>query len=102
MHQIALSRRGIMGAVVAGAAAGAVDLGLPRAAAAQAARRIPGSRIDGALNAAFARYRGLSEGKNADYIPALAQVPASFFGIAMVGEDGKIHQAGDFGELFSI
>src|SRR3954451_19594352 len=102
MDQVQLSRRAIMSALVATAAVGSVDIVLPGRAKAQAARAIGASRIDAALNAAFTRYRELGEGKNADYIPALAQVPARFFGIAMVGADGKLHEAGDAGELFSI
>jgi len=54
------------------------------------------------MNAAFSKYGSLNEGKNADYIPALAQVPSRFFGIALVGADGKVHEAGDASELFSI
>src|SRR4051794_3987546 len=102
MNQVTLTRRGIMSALVASAAVGSVDFILPGDATAQTARAIAGSGIDTALNAAFSRYRSLVEGKNADYIPALAQVPARFFGIAMVGPDGKMHEAGDAGELFSI
>src|SRR3954451_4727982 len=102
MDQVQLSRRAIMSALVATAAVGSVDIVLPGRAKAQAARAIGGSRIDAASNAAFTRYRRLGEGKNADYIPALAQVPSQFFGIALVGPDGKLHEAGDAGELFSI
>src|SRR4051794_28097836 len=91
-----------MGAVMASAAAGTLDIALPRTARAQGSRTIPSSRIDAALNAAVARYRSLNEGKNADYIPALAQVPSRFFGMALVGADGKIHEAGESTELFSI
>jgi glutaminase len=102
MNQVSLSRRGLMGALVASAAVAGVDITLPRGAAAHPGATVPGTRIDAALNAAFNRYRSLNEGKNADYIPALAQVPSRFFGIAMVGPDGKVHEAGDASELFSI
>ena len=40
------------------------------------------AEIDAALAAAHAKYKGLKEGKNADYIPALAKVPSNLFGIA--------------------
>jgi glutaminase len=102
MHPITLSRRGIVGAIIASAAVGTVDIGLPGIVRAQNARAPGGSRIDAALNAALSRYKSLNEGKNADYIPALAQVSSKFFGIAVVGTDGKIHQGGDSSELFSI
>ncbi|XHS02213.1 glutaminase 2 [Sphingomonas sp. DBB INV C78] len=61
-----------------------------------------GAQIDAAVNAAHSKYRGLTEGKNADYIPALAEVPSQYFGIALVGADGKLHEAGDTQQLFSI
>src|SRR4051794_3773124 len=102
LEQVTLTRRGIMSALVAGAAVSGVDIVLPRRAMALTSSAVPASRIDAALNAAFSKYKALSEGKNADYIPALAQVPSRYFGIALVGADGKVHEAGDAGELFSI
>jgi glutaminase len=72
---------------------------VPRLAAADA----PGkAEIDAALSAAHAKYQGLQEGKNADYIPALAKVPSNLFGIALVTVDGEVHTVGDVGQLFSI
>jgi glutaminase len=72
---------------------------LPRLAAADP----PGkAEIDAALSAAHTKYQGLQEGKNADYIPALAKVPSNLFGIALVTVDGQVHTVGDVGDLFSI
>ena len=51
--------------------------------------------MDAAINSAYTRYRGLQEGKNADYIPALAKVDPNLYGIAVIGADGKVHTAGD-------
>ena len=51
--------------------------------------------IEAAVAAAYERYRGLQEGKNADYIPALAKVDSSIYGIALVTPDGKVYTAGD-------
>src|SRR5215218_10140400 len=48
-----------------------------------------------AVDAAYAKYKGLQEGKNADYIPALAKVDPNLFGIAVVTPDGKVYTAGD-------
>src|ERR1041384_7306028 len=48
-----------------------------------------------AVDAAYAKYKGLQEGKNADYIPALAKVDPNLFGVAIVGRDGKVYSAGD-------
>ncbi|MDX5371926.1 MAG: glutaminase B [Pseudomonadaceae bacterium] len=44
----------------------------------------------------------LGRGKLADYIPALAEVPAERLGIAAFGVDGSLHTAGDAAEPFSI
>lgn len=41
-------------------------------------------------------------GKVADYIPPLANVPDSKFGMALVMADGTVHAAGDADEAFSI
>jgi glutaminase len=58
--------------------------------------------IDAALSAAHAKYRGLQEGKNADYIPALAKVDSNIYGIALVTTDGKVYTAGDVRSEVSI
>jgi glutaminase len=55
-----------------------------------------------AVNAAFAKYKDLKEGKNADYIPALAKVDPNLFGIALVTADGKTYTAGDLTTEVSI
>ncbi|MDX7763590.1 glutaminase B [Aeromonas caviae] len=44
----------------------------------------------------------LGQGKVADYIPALAQVPADRLGIAVCTVEGELFTAGDAFELFSI
>lgn len=44
----------------------------------------------------------IGQGKVANYIPALAEVPASKLGIAVCYNDGEIIQAGDSQESFSI
>lgn len=73
------------------------------AAHADTAGTLPGkAEIEAALQAAHAKYKTLDEGKNADYIPALAKVPSSLFGIALVTVDGQVHTVGDVTELFSI
>jgi glutaminase len=58
--------------------------------------------VDAALAAAHAKYAGLTEGKNADYIPALAKVPSQLFGIVVVTVDGQVHAVGDAGQHFSM
>jgi glutaminase len=58
--------------------------------------------VQQAVDAAFAKYRTLKEGKNADYIPALAKVDSNLFGIAVVTTDGKVYTAGDLKTEVSI
>jgi glutaminase A len=58
--------------------------------------------VQQAVDAAYAKYRTLQEGKNADYIPALARVDPNLFGIAVVTADGKIYTAGDVTTEVSI
>lgn len=54
------------------------------------------------VNAAYDKFKTLHEGKNADYIPALAKVDSNLFGIALVTPDGKVYTAGDVGSEVSI
>jgi len=55
-----------------------------------------------AVDAAYAKFKDLQEGKNADYIPALAKVDSKIFGIALVTVDGKVYTAGDITSEVSI
>jgi glutaminase len=54
------------------------------------------------VNAAYKQFQTLKEGKNADYIPALAKVDPNLFGIALVTVDGKVYTAGDVKTEVSI
>src|SRR4051812_40185500 len=54
------------------------------------------------VDAAYAKFKTLNEGKNADYIPALAKVDPNLFGIALVTADGKVYTAGDVRTEVSI
>jgi glutaminase len=58
--------------------------------------------IQKALDAAYTKYQGLQEGKNADYIPALAKVDSNIYGIALVTTDGKVYTKGDITSEVSI
>ena len=69
--------------------------------AAPASAQTP-AEIDAALKAAYAKYQNLKEGKNADYIPALAKVDPAVFGIALVTPDGKVYTVGDIKTEVSI
>ncbi len=63
--------------------------------------KAPGE-IQAVIDAAYARYRTLEAGKNADYIPALADVDPHLFGIALVTADGRVYTAGDVKTEVSI
>jgi len=54
------------------------------------------------VDSAYAQFKTLKEGKNADYIPALAKVDPNLFGIALVTTDGKVYTAGDIKTEVSI
>jgi glutaminase len=54
------------------------------------------------LNETYSKFKTLQEGKNADYIPALAAVDPKIFGIALVTTDGKVYTAGDIKSEVSI
>jgi glutaminase len=60
------------------------------------------AQINAALQAAHAKYKDIKEGKNADYIPALAKVNPGIYGIALVTTDGKVYTAGDIKSEVSI
>ena len=60
------------------------------------------TEIQQAVDAAFGKFRTLQEGKNADYIPALAKVDPNLFGIAVVTAYGKVYTAGDVKTEVSI
>ena len=94
------------------------DATIRRAIALATMLALPASAIDGqrrdngngftaadyqaAVNAAHEKYRNLDEGKNADYIPALAKVDPRLFGIALVTPDGAVFTAGDIASEVSI
>jgi len=51
---------------------------------------------------AYEKFRNDNNGKNADYIPYLAQVDSKLFGIAIVTTDNKVITLGDVKYSFSI
>ena len=93
---MSISTRRTIPALPAAMAVLAALLALPAMAAPR-----PGD-IQTALDAAYARYRYLQEGANADYIPALAKVDSQIYGIALVTPDGKVYTAGDVKSEVSI
>ncbi|HUJ46836.1 MAG TPA: glutaminase A [Rhizomicrobium sp.] len=58
--------------------------------------------IKAALDTAYHKVVNVKEGKNADYIPALAKVNSNIFGIALVTTDGRVYTEGDVKSEVSI
>ena len=54
------------------------------------------------VDAAYAKYKDVKDGKNADYIPILTETPSDLFGVVIVSRDGRIYSAGDVDYVFSI
>jgi len=54
------------------------------------------------LKEAYENFKNDSSGKNADYIPALAQVDSKLYGISIVTTDGRAYKIGDVDKAFSI
>lgn len=69
---------------------------------AEPCRALEPAQVQKALDDAYAKYRDLQEGANADYIPALAKVDPKIYGIALVTTDGKVYTAGDIKAEVSI
>lgn len=67
-----------------------------------AAVELSKANIEKAMSEAYAKYKGLQEGANADYIPALAKVDPNIYGIAVVTADGQIYTMGDIKSEVSI
>ena len=74
---------------------GAVLVALALAVPAGTMQAQESAEIQRALTEAYAKYKDLQEGKNADYIPALAKVDPKLFGIALVTADGRVFTIGD-------
>jgi glutaminase len=58
--------------------------------------------VKSAVDEAYARYRSDTSGKNADYIPYLAQVDSKLFGISVVSTDNQNYSVGDTSYSFSM
>ena len=58
--------------------------------------------IKAALDNAYAKFKDDQDGKNADYIPALAKVDSKIFGLALVTTDGRVFTTGDIKSEVSI
>jgi glutaminase len=54
------------------------------------------------LKEAYVNFKDDAGGKNADYIPALAQVDPKLYGITIITTDGRVYKIGDVDHSFSI
>ena len=81
------------------------SLGLTATARGQQRRSpvAPGrERVEAVVREAYNKFRSDTSGKNADYIPYLAQVPSGLFGISVVTTDNQVLNVGDTDYSFSI
>ena len=62
----------------------------------------PVEELQKLVNEAHAKFKDVKEGKNADYIPALAKVDSKLFGVAIVTVRGDVITAGDVDYAFAI
>src|SRR6266550_6879263 len=58
--------------------------------------------VESVVREAYDKFKGDTNGKNADYIPYLAQVDSKMFGIAIVTTDNQVLTLGDVKYSFSI
>src|SRR6185295_4203554 len=59
-------------------------------------------QVEAAVREAYEKFRSDTSGKNADYIPYLAQVDSKLFGVAVVTTDNQVFTLGDVDYAFSI
>ena len=59
-------------------------------------------RVETVVREAYDKFRSDTSGKNADYIPYLAQVDSRLFGVAVVTTDNQVFTLGDVKYAFSI
>src|SRR5271170_1924398 len=58
--------------------------------------------VEAVVREAYDKYKNDTSGKNADYIPYLAQVDSKLFGVAIVTTDNQVLTLGDVNYSFSI
>jgi glutaminase len=58
--------------------------------------------VEAAVKEAYEKFKNDAKGKNADYIPYLAQVDSKLFGVAIVTTDNQVFTLGDVNYSFSI
>src|ERR1700740_2522707 len=59
-------------------------------------------RVEAVVTEAYNKYRSDTSGKDADYIPFLAQVDSKLFGVSVVTTDNQVAELGDVKYSFSL
>ena len=60
------------------------------------------AQVEAVVREAYDKFRSDTSGKNADYIPFLAQVDSKMFGVAVVSTDNQVFSIGEVNYAFSI
>jgi len=60
------------------------------------------AQIEAVVKEAYDKFLSDTSGKNADYIPFLAQVDSRMFGVAVVSTDNQVYSIGEVNYAFSI
>ena len=94
-----LRNRVMVAALIAGAMVTAPFSALGQKASPVAPRE---EQVRSVITRAYDVYKSDTSGKNADYIPFLAQVDSSMFGVAVVSTDNKVFTTGEIKYSFSI
>jgi glutaminase len=77
-------------------------LSVPLMAQRKKTKTRPDPAISKAIEEAYAAAKDIREGNNANYIPALAEVDPSLFGLVVITTDGQVYSMGNVNERFSI
>src|SRR5678816_1016875 len=60
------------------------------------------AQVEAVVREAYDKFQSNTSGKNADYIPFLAQVDSKMFGVAVVSTDNQVFSIGEINYAFSI
>ena len=60
------------------------------------------AQVEVVVREAYEKFKSDTSGKNADYIPFLAQVDSKMFGVAVVSTDNQVFSIGEINYAFSI
>ena len=81
---------------------GLPDVAVHKPSTGQPAADLSPEKIERVLADAHKMFKGVKDGANANYIPALDEVDSELFGISLVTPDGRVYNVGDSKYVFSI